>query len=177
MERHPVAIDRQQSARGRPDDKAQPERHPHQPEAGGALFRRGDVGDRGIGGGIAGARDPGDHPADHQPPQRRGEPLDRIVDRHRQHACQHHRSSPEAVGQIADHRREHELHRRIARTQPAGIDRSGVERDMRQPHDQLGHDGDNDPEPENVDQHDRKDKPQRGTVRPQSGTLRSALRH
>jgi hypothetical protein len=82
-----------------------------------------DIGDEGRGGRVAGAADAGQHPADEQDRIRPGHRADQIVDGEGQHRGQQDRTAPEAVAEIADQRREQELHGRIDEEQPATLDR------------------------------------------------------
>ena len=79
-EGHPRTDLAEQAAERGTDDEAEPERHAHQPEAGGALLGRGDIGDVGVSSRVACARQSRDDPPGDQPAEAGREALHQIVD-------------------------------------------------------------------------------------------------
>jgi hypothetical protein len=152
------------SPRRRADHEADAKGHADQPEGRSAFFRRGDIGDIGIGRRETRPRDPRDDPPGHQPAHRRGKGLKQIVEPERQHRRQQDRAPSETIGQVPDDRREHELHGRIARAQPSGILRGLRDRDMGQMHDQPRKDRDDDAKAEHVDQDNAQHEAERGAM-------------
>ena len=109
--------------------EADAEGHADLAEGGGALFRRRDVGDVGVGGGEAGAGDARQHAADEQQRQRLRHRHQDEVQAQAEVGQQDHRPPAEAVRQRALDRREHELHdhehgRRTCRASTAARDTS-----------------------------------------------------
>ncbi len=102
----------EQAAQGRTQDEAEAEGRADHAEGPCPLFRRGDVGDVGVGGGIAGRGDPRHDAADEQPGQARGQGHHQIVHRQAEVGSQDDRPPPEPVRQGAQQRRADELNHR-----------------------------------------------------------------
>ena len=152
----------QEAADARPDDEPDAEGRAEQAEGGGALLRRGDVGDVGARGGEAGGGDPVQRPADEQPRKRRSEGHEQIVDAEAEDRDQQHRPTAEAVRQHAEDRREEELHDR-----PDGgehhlpVGGQGRVAAIQGLH-EVGQDRDHDPERDHVHQRRGVDEPDGG---------------
>ena len=121
------AIFAQHATDRRSDDEADAEGRTDEPEIRRALFRRRDIGDIGIGRGVAGARHAGQKAADEQPPDRRRQAGDQIIDAEREQRGDQHRPPAEAIAEIADHRRTQKQHQREDEAEPAAIARGAAE--------------------------------------------------
>src|SRR3546814_4995659 len=71
-------------------------------EVAGAVFGRGDVGDRGLRRGVAAAENARQRARDEQPGQRLDDRQQRIIDREPAQCEQQHATPPEMVGEIAE---------------------------------------------------------------------------
>ena len=101
-----------------PGQEAEAERRPHPAEGAGAGFRRGDVGDIGVGGGEGGRRRAADDAPEQQPGQVGRHAHDQEVDAEPGQGDQQNRPAPEPVRQQPPYRTEGEAHRprRASRT-------------------------------------------------------------
>ena len=155
----------EQAADRRPEHEAEAEGSADEPEALRALFRRSDVGDVGVRGGIRRAGDSRDEAADEQPRKSRGQSHDDIVDAEREQRRQQHGSPAETIAEIAHERRAEELRDRVDEVQPAAVAGSLAQAFAGELHDQLGHHRDDDPEADRVDQDRDEDEEDGMTMR------------
>jgi hypothetical protein len=114
---------------------------------------RCDVGDIGVGGGIAGAEHAGQNAADQQQPEMRGKAHHRVVEREAGQRGKQNPLAAEPVGQTADNRREDELHAGIAGGQPSAQHHGIVGFQPGHILDQGRHDRHDQPDADHVDQH------------------------
>ena len=116
----------------RPEHKPQPEGHADQAHAPGALFRRGDVGDSGLGHRQIGPEESRQHPRGEKhgqrdmPVQPGSQREHHIRPRRPQGPDQHWPPAPDPVAPPAPQRGEHELHQRIDRHDRPDLPAAGV---------------------------------------------------
>ncbi len=96
----------------RPADETEPEGAAEQPERSGALFRRRDVGDVGVGRAGRRGRAARQDAPEEEPAHVRGQRHDQVVHGQSEIREDDHGPAPEPVGQRAQHGRAEELHHR-----------------------------------------------------------------
>ena len=84
-----------------------------------ALMRRRDVGHIGGGRRQGGTGDTGNDAADEQIPDEGSDRHHQVIEGQAEQRGEQHRAAAEAVGQIAQHRRKHELHESVSKDQVA----------------------------------------------------------
>src|SRR3546814_4982580 len=92
----------EKAADRRPRDETDAEGGADEAEVAGAVFGRGDVGDRGLRRGVAAAENARQRARDEQPGQRLDDRQQRIIDREPAQCEQQHAPPPEMVGEIAE---------------------------------------------------------------------------
>ena len=144
--------------------EAQSEGRAQHAKAGGALFRRGYVGDISAGGRKTGRGDTGNQPPDKQEPKVRRQRHQDIVQPQPKIGQDDHRPAAEPVGQRAQHRLEDELHEGPEETEIAddmrGADGIAVEERL----DQLRQHRNDDTERHHIEQDGNEDESERGAA-------------
>jgi hypothetical protein len=148
----------EQAADHRAQNKTQAEGGAGQAEIGGAFFRRRDVGDIGVDGGIGAAGHARQGAADEQPGDGGGKAGDGVIQAQHQQRQDQDRPPPEPVRQIADQGRTQKLHGGIDEEQPAAPARRAGQRLMGQFRDDAGRYRNDQPQADRVDQHGHEDE-------------------
>src|SRR5690606_14533876 len=157
-ERHPRPELAQKAADDRADREADAEGDADQSEILGPVLVIADVGNIGRARCKASAADASKHPPQEKHPVARCDGADQVVDRKRQDGKQQDRPAPEAVAEIAQKRREQDLHSRIDQQQPAAIDggvADAVTREFLEKGRQYRHDNRN---PDDIEKEDHEDE-------------------
>ncbi len=160
IEGHPHAKLAEQAADDRPEREAGAEGDADQAEIARTIAVIADIGDEGGAGGEAGAADAGKDAADEQDRVAAGQRADQVVDGKGQHRGEQDRPSPEAVGKIADQRREQELHAGIGQQQPAAVDGGGADVFAGHLFHESRHDRHDDGDADHIQKQDDEDKKQ-----------------
>src|SRR5690606_18347579 len=115
----------QPASQGRAKDESDTKGGPDEAEVGRATFRRADVGNVGRRRGKVGPADAGDE-APQKEPGKAGSPgQQKVVEPGAEQGDEDDWATPKAVREIADHRREEELHEGVEPHQPS-VDEGGL---------------------------------------------------
>ena len=109
----------EQSAEDRAKDEAEAKSGAENAEGAATLFRRGDIGDIGVGDRDGAGEDAGERAAEEQDAERRGEAEDHHVDAEHRDRDQQDRAAAILVGQAAEQRHGEEIGHREDDRQPA----------------------------------------------------------
>ena len=148
----------EQAPEGGAEDEAEPEGDPHEAVVAGAGLRGRHVGDVGVGGGDAGPHDPGDGAANEEPADGRREALHEVVDAEPEQRAEDDRPPAEAVGEGAQDGGAQELHQGVEGDDDAVVEPCPRVVAGRELPDELGQDGDDDAQPEDVDEQGDEDE-------------------
>ncbi len=163
-ERHARAQFAQQTANGRSDDKAKSEGRSHVAEHLGAIFRRGDVGQIGVGDHVGCTTQAGDGAANEQPEHAGGEGHDDVVDGQAADRQQQEGSAAVGIGEIAEGWPGKKLHGAIGEEQPATQHRSASDIGVAHLLDKLRQHRHDQTEARHVDEYGDEDEPDRGAT-------------
>ena len=148
----------EQPPEGGAEDEAEPEGDAHEPVVAGAGLGGRHVGDVGVGGGDAGPHDPGDGAAQEEPADGGREALHEVVDAEPEQRAEDDGPAAEAVGEGAEDRCAQELHQRVERDDDPVVEPRPRVVASRELPDELGQHGDDDAQPQDVDEQGDEDE-------------------